>query len=147
MLKVSSCSIHDSIFVEADSKCQCPVTGPLYGHEFDHGLGGHIMTTLSHGAEKAHSQISWRFHWRATQCAVTGLGPVSSKSLWTAPVSWVSWSREIFPVVASFHIQSHTIITMDFIWNCVLSYQWLSHILHNVRDNTSWNRQYRKQYS
>ena len=38
MLKVSSCSVHELIFVEADGKGQFPVTGPLYSHEFDHGL-------------------------------------------------------------------------------------------------------------
>ena len=94
------------------------------------------MTILSHGAGKAHSQVCQRFHRLANLCAVIGLGPVNSKSLWTTPVLLASWSRKIFPLVASSNIESHIATIMDFIWNCIPSlYQWLSHTIDNVRDN------------
>ena len=76
------------------------------------------MTILSHVLRRL---IPRSVDFISTQCAVTGLGPVSSKSLWTAPVSLVSWSRKMFPLVTSSHIQSHTIIIMDFKWNCTPS--------------------------
>ena len=48
-----------------------------------------------------------------------------------------SWSRKIFPLVASSPVQSHIITTIDLIWNYMSSfYQWLSHALGNVRGNT-----------
>ena len=67
-------------------------------------LWGHFMATVSHSAGKAHSQVYWRFHWQATQCAVTRPGLESSESLWTIPVLLASWSRKIFPPIASSHI-------------------------------------------
>ena len=53
-----------------------------------------------------------------------------------------SWSRKIFPLVASSPVQSHIITTIDLIWNYMASFcQWLGHALGNVRGNASRNRQ------
>ena len=49
-------------------------------------FGGNFMAIVSHGVGKAHSQVSGRSHWEATQCAFIGPGLESSKSLWTIPV-------------------------------------------------------------
>ena len=39
------------------------------------------------------------------------------------------WSRKIFPLVPSSHVQSYTITIIDLIWNCMSSfYQKLSHV-------------------
>ena len=67
-------------------------------------LWGHFMAIVSHGAGKAHSQIYRRFHWQATQCSIIESGLVNSKSLWTILVLLASWSRKIFPLIASSHI-------------------------------------------
>ena len=94
------------------------------------------MTILSHGAGKAHSQVCQRFHRLANLCAVIGLGPVNSKSLWTTPVLLASWSRKIFPLVASSNIESHITTIMDFIWNCISAfYHRFSHSFGNIRNN------------
>ena len=55
---------------------------------------------------------------------------MNRKSLWTIPVLLALWARKIFPLVASSHIQHYIIIIIDLIF-----YQWLSHILGNVRDS------------
>ena len=65
---------------------------------------GDFMATVICSAGQAHPQVQGRFHWQATQCAVIGTGLASSKSLWTMPVLLASWSRKIFPLVASSHI-------------------------------------------
>ena len=94
------------------------------------------MTILSHGAGKAHSQVCQRFHRLANLCAVIGLGPVNSKSLWTTPVLLASWSRKIFPLVASSYIQTYIITIIDLIWNCIPAfYHRLSHTFGNVKNN------------
>ena len=62
---------------------------------------GDFMATVICSAGQAHPQVQGRFHWQATQCAVIGTGLASSKSLWTIPVLLASWSRKIFPLVAS----------------------------------------------
>ena len=96
----AACSGHDIIFVETAGKCQLPVSRV---HIFDHALGAfhaHCAPQCWEGS----FQVRWRFHWLATQGAVIGPGLVSSKSLWTIPVLLASWSRKIFPLVASSHI-------------------------------------------
>ena len=65
---------------------------------------GDFMATVICSAGQAHPQVQGRFHWQATQCAVIGTGLASSKSLWTIPVLLASWSRKIFPLLASSHI-------------------------------------------
>ena len=93
---------------------------------------GDFMATVICSAGQAHPQVQGRFHWQATQCAVIGTGLASSKSLWTMPVLLASWSRKIFPLVASSHIYynywSHT--------DCISAfYHRLSHTFGNVRNN------------
>ena len=88
------------------------------------------MAIGSHDAGKAHSQVQRRFHRQATQCAIKGPGPMNRKRLWTIPVLLASWARKRFPLVASSHTWCYIIIIIDLIF-----YQWLSHILGNVRDN------------
>lgn len=55
---------------------------------------------------------------------------MNKKRLWTIPVLLASWARKRFPLVASSHTWCYIIIIIDLIF-----YQWLSHILGNVRDN------------
>ena len=82
-----------------------------------------IATYLTmYGTGKTHSQVQGKFH-QATQCAASRAGLVSSKSLWTIPVLIASWSRKIFPLIASSHIQSYTVTIIDLIWNYILFYQ------------------------
>ena len=103
VLKVSSLHGHDVIFVEAAGKCHLPVSRvpswpyiqPCFG-----AFHGHV----SRGAGKAHSQVYRRFHWWATQCAVTRPSLASGKSLWTIPVLPASWSTSIIPLVLFSHI-------------------------------------------
>ena len=40
---------------------------------------GQVMAITSHSAGKAHSQVYWRSHRQATQCAITRPGLASSK--------------------------------------------------------------------
>ena len=142
MLKVSSYSVHELIFVESDSKC----------HE---GSFMAMSLTMIWGILWLPCpMVLWRLVPRAVEdftdrpLRVLFLDEALWASLRTAPVSLVSWSRKILPLVASSHIQSHTIIIMDFMLNCISSlHRWLSYTLGNVRDNPSWNRQYRKQYA
>ena len=82
-------------------------------------FGGHFMAIVSHGARNVHSQFCQRLRRQATQCAVTGPGLTSSKSLWTIPVFLASWSRKMFPLVVSSHILSYIIAVIDLIWNCI----------------------------
>ena len=56
-------------------------------------------------------------------------------SLWTT-VLLASWSRKIFPLVASSHIQSYIITVIYLIWKCISAlYHRLSHTFVNVRNN------------
>lgn len=55
---------------------------------------------------------------------------MNRKRLWTIPVLLASWARKRFPLVASSRTWRYIIIIIDLIF-----YQWLSHILGNVRDN------------
>lgn len=74
--------------------------------QVDHGLGS--VAILSHGARNAYSQVCQRFHSWATQCAVSGPGPMSSKSLWTTPTLLASWSRGNSPSCCFFlYLWSH----------------------------------------
>ena len=98
-------------------------------------FGGHFMPTVSHGAGKVHSQVSGRSHWEVTQCAIIGPGLASSKSLWTRPVLLASWSKKIFPLVASSHILSYIITIIDLIWNCISAfYHRLKQAFSNIRN-------------
>ena len=58
------------------------------------------------------------------------------KSLNHTCLKLASWSRKIFPLVASSHIQSYIIIIIDLIWNCISAfYHRLSHTFSNIRNN------------
>ena len=142
MLKVSSYSVHELIFVEFDIKCHA---GLLYGHEFDHDLG-HFVTVLSHGALKVRSQGCRGFHWQAPPCAVPGRGPVSKSADRTCLTSLLV--QENIPSCCFFsYTESHHYNYGFYVELYPSLHQWLSHTLGNVRDNPSWNRQYRKQYA
>ena len=84
-----------------------------------------------HGAKNAYSQVWQRFHWQATQYAANiRLGLINTvKRLQTTCLTSLLWSRKIFPLVPSSHVQSYTITIIDLIWNYMSSfYQKLSHM-------------------
>ena len=92
--------------------------------------------------------ISWPFHHMVLGMFIPSLAKISlvghsmcytrpllvSKSLWTTCLSSLLWSRKIFPLVTSSHIQSFAITIINLIWNYVFSfYHRLSHTFVNAR--------------
>ena len=93
----------DLILAEAVCKCQFPVSRPLHSHRFDHALGafyGHCVPRGWKGWFPGLAKIPLMGH--SVCCYWTR--PCEYKSLWTIPVLLASWSRKIYPLVASSHI-------------------------------------------
>ena len=147
MLKINDCSVHDLIFVEEDGKCQFPVTGPLYGLEVDHGLGGILWPSCPvywEGSFPGLLKISLVGH---SMCCYWTRPCEQQKSLdctcltsllvqENVPSCYFFSYTELHHYNYGFQMELYTIIIV-----C------LSHTRDNVRDNTFWSRQCRKQYS
>ena len=110
--------------------------GPLYNHIFDHVLGAFQGLCIPWCWEGSCWESNKDSIDRPLQCVVTRPGLESSKSLWTIPVLLASWSRKIFPLVASSHIQIYIITIIDLIWKYISTfYHRLSHTFCNIINN------------
>ena len=74
------------------------------------------MTILSHGAENVHKD----FVDRPLNVLLLDQAIKQYPKFSGPPVLLASWSRKIFPLVSSSHIQSYTITVIDLIWDYIL---------------------------
>ena len=100
--RLTACSGHDVIFVGTAGKCQLPVSRVPSKPLFD-CLGGILWPLCPTGLGKL-IPMSMEDSIDRTLSVLLRTRPCESKCFWIISVLLVSWSREIVPLIAPFHI-------------------------------------------